>query len=316
MREVYRLATNVATSDIPVLIEGETGVGKGLIAECIHSCRSSRNEPFIWVNCGSIPAQLVESTFFGHERGAFTGAVDRSTGLFEAAHGGTLVLDEIGELGPSAQAALLRVLETHRFSRVGSTRELQVDVRILAITHRDLEHMCEQNEFRRDLLYRINASVISIPPLRKRPEDIEPLARHFLRRLEQADDCQVTEIDEQVIRLMKEYYWPGNVRELHNAIKRGAAVARDRRLAAGDLPSSIRGGGRTAATQNSSPGPQLGKACSLQETSWDLRARMKEYEATLIRAALEKARGNKTECARLLQIPYRTCVRKIDLLSI
>jgi DNA-binding NtrC family response regulator len=316
MREAYQLAQDVAPSDIPVLIQGETGVGKGAIAEYIRSCRPCQNSPFLWVNCGSIPAQLVENTFFGHERGAFTGAAERAKGLFEAAHGGTLVLDEIGELCPSAQAALLRVLDTQRFSRVGSTRELHVDVRILAATHRDLEQMCDRSEFRRDLLYRINASVISIPPLRERPEDIEPLALHLLRRLEGAGDCQVTEIDGRAIRSMKDYSWPGNVRELYNAIRRGAAVARGHRLTTSDLPSSVHDGGRTEAIQGPWPGQQSAEPAGQDETRWDLRAQLKEFEADLIRAALDEAGGNKAKCARLLRIPYRTCVRKIELLRI
>jgi DNA-binding NtrC family response regulator len=314
MREVCQLARKLARSDIPVLIQGETGVGKGVVAEYIRSCRSSQDSPFLWLNCGSIPAQLAESTLFGHERGAFTGAAERSKGLFEAAHGGTLVLDEIGELCSSAQAALLRVLDTHRFSRVGSTRELHVDVRILAATHRDLEQMSERGEFRRDLLYRINAGVISIPPLRERPEDIEPLALHFLRHLHRAGGSQVTEIDAQAIRVMKDHPWPGNVRELHNAVRRGAAVARGHQLTANDLPSSVHGGGRGAASENRRPSPQLDRASTPEEMRWGLRAQLREYEASLIRTALDKARGNKTECARLLQIPYRTCVRKIELL--
>jgi DNA-binding NtrC family response regulator len=316
MREAYQLAQGVATSDIPVLIQGETGAGKGAIVEYIRSCRSSQNSPFLWVNCGGVPAQLVESTFFGHERGSFTGAAERSKGLFEAAHGGTLVLDEIGELCPAAQAVLLRVLDTQRFSRVGSTRELHVDVRILAATHRDLEQMCERNEFRRDLLYRLNACVISVPPLRERPEDIEPLAFHFLRRLERAGECHVTEIDAPALRMMKDHSWPGNVRELYNAIRRGASVARGHRLTISDLPSSVQDGGRREAVQGPWPSQQSAEPAGQEETRWDLRARLKELEADLIRAALDKADGNKTECARLLQIPYRTCVRKIKLLRI
>jgi DNA-binding NtrC family response regulator len=314
MREVCHLARNLATSDIPVLLQGETGVGKGVVAEYIRSCQASQDSPFVWINCGSVPAQLAESTLFGHERGAFTGAAARSIGLFETAHGGTLVLDEIGELGSSAQAALLRVLDTHRFSRVGSTRELHVDVRILAATHRNLEQMCEQNQFRRDLLYRINAGVITIPPLRERPEDIEPLALHFLRRLGRVGGAQVTEIDARAVQAMKEHTWPGNVRELHNAVRRGAAVARGHQLTASDLPSSVLGGGRRAASDNRRSTPQQDRVSASEATRRGLRAQLREYEASLIRAALHEARGNKTECARLLQIPYRTCVRKIEQL--
>ena len=225
MRKIYETAQQLADSVIPVLVCGETGTGKELVAEAIHFRGGRRQAPLRCVNCAAIPDSLVESTLFGYERGAFTGAKEQTKGVFEQANGGTVFLDEIGELPILAQAALLRVLETKRFSRVGSSREIAVDVRIVAATNRDLEAANRRGEFRADLLYRLNAIQLSLPALRERPEEIVPLAKYFVEQANADNKCSVRTIDPAAERLLSYYAWPGNVRELRNAIHRAVAIS-------------------------------------------------------------------------------------------
>jgi DNA-binding NtrC family response regulator/pSer/pThr/pTyr-binding forkhead associated (FHA) protein len=240
MKDLIETVHRLAASRIPVILQGETGVGKEVLARLIHESGPRRPRPMVCINCGAIPPQLVESTLFGHERGAFTGASQQQKGLFEEADGGTVFLDELGELPPPAQAALLRVLETKRLTRVGSTREIAVDVRIIAATHRDLEHMCESGAFREDLYYRMNTMMLTIPPLRDRVDEIEPLALRFLRQANEANHGRVKTIETRALARLKDYTWPGNVRELRNAIERAVVIARGEMILESDLPARVR----------------------------------------------------------------------------
>jgi transcriptional regulator with AAA-type ATPase domain len=239
MRRAIALVERAAASRVPVVLTGETGTGKEVLARHLHERSARRDRPMVSVNCGAIPAQLVESTLFGHERGAFTGAASAQKGVFEAAGGGTVFLDEVGELAPAAQAALLRVLETQRLTRVGSTREIAVDVRVIAATHRDLERMSEEGSFRSDLYYRIATMVIRIPALRERREDIPLLARHFLEG--RGAGLTSPSIQPEALAALVAHDWPGNVRELRNAVERALVVAQDGRIELEDLPERVRG---------------------------------------------------------------------------
>ncbi len=212
MRAVAELVPRLARSAIPVLLLGETGAGKEVIARLLHESGPRRPRPLVAVNCGAIPGQLIEAALFGHEKGSFTGALQQQKGIFEAADGGTVLLDEVGELPPAAQAALLRVLETKRVVRLGSTREIEVGVRLIAATHRDLEAMCRAGSFRLDLYYRVSPMVIHVPPLRERREDIAPLAERFLQLAAAAEGGPPRTLDPEALALLAAHPWPGNVR--------------------------------------------------------------------------------------------------------
>jgi DNA-binding NtrC family response regulator len=317
MERVFRMAHRVASSAIPVLIVGETGTGKEVVARAIHESGKRGDRPMICVNCGALPPQLVEGTLFGHERGAFTGASQQALGVFEAADGGTVFLDEIGELPAGAQAALLRVLETKRFTRVGSTKEVEVDVRVVAATHRDLEQMSAAGAFRSDLLYRLNAMVIEIPPLRERRAEIEPLALRFIAFANEANGCAVASIAGEAMELLSAYSWPGNVRELRNAIERAVVIAEGATLTVDDLPTPL----TQLAHQRRAAGlaPQPPAAPGAAE-SWpdeiDLRAELERTEARIIRAYLDRAGGDRKEAARRLGIPYRTLSHKMMVMGL
>jgi transcriptional regulator with GAF, ATPase, and Fis domain len=240
VRSVLKQVPPLARSTIPVLILGETGVGKEVLAHRIHADGPRRDKPLVIVNCAAIPETLVEATLFGHEKGAFTGALARQRGLFEAADGGTILLDEVGDLPKPSQAVLLRVLETRKLRRVGATSEIEVDVRILAATHRDLEEMANRGDFRSDLLYRLSGVTLTIPPLRARLDEIEPLCHAFLRRASKANGRSIDGIEASALELLRAYPWPGNVRELRNAIERAAVLAQNARITIEDLPERVR----------------------------------------------------------------------------
>jgi DNA-binding NtrC family response regulator len=330
MREVLEVAARVAASLVPVIIHGETGAGKEVVARFLHGRGPRAQQPMVSVNCAAIPTQLVESTLFGYERGAFTGAGQRQKGVFEEADGGTVFLDEIGELPLSAQAALLRVLETGRFARVGSPREIAVDVRVVAATHRDLEAMRDTGAFRADLYYRLSVMVISIPPLRDRPEDIEPLARRFLA---QTAAGGVRDIAPSALERLRAYSWPGNVRELRNAVERAALLARDDTLREADLPARVREvkPALSSPPPHSNPPPHPDPPPhSNPPTSTlppprpdgddagigDLRARLHDYEALILFETLEAAGWNQSEAARRLGMPIRTLSHKVKVLGL
>jgi transcriptional regulator with GAF, ATPase, and Fis domain len=315
MREVLDMAARVALAAVPVILQGETGSGKEVVARFVHDRSPRASQPMVSVNCAAIPASLVESTLFGYERGAFTGAAQRQKGVFEEADGGTVFLDEIGELPLPAQAALLRVLETGRFARVGSPREIAVDVRVVAATHRDLEALCEAGQFRSDLYYRLSVVVIPLPPLRARVDDIEPMARRFLAH----SGGRVRDLAPSALACLRAYAWPGNVRELRNTIERAAILAPGLVIREEDLPARVR---EATSAVVPPPPPSSAARVTLPPTSGegaalgDMRAQMAEYEAKRIRETLEASGWNQSEAARRLGMPIRTLSYKVKVLGL
>ncbi len=310
MRELLEMARRVAASRVPVIVQGETGTGKELLARFLHDKSPRREQRIVSVNCGAIPRDLVEGTLFGHERGAFTGATQQQKGVFEEANGGTIFLDEIGELPLAAQAALLRVLETGTLCRVGSSREISVDLRVLAATHRDLEAMIENGVFREDLYYRLNTITLRIPPLRDRVDEIESLASHFLRLANEANERSVQGIEPEALALLKVYSWPGNLRELRNAIERAVVITRGTSISVGDLPARVQATlGEPRRRTVSSPAPPKGGTAGV-------RVELQQHEARLLRDALEAADWNRNEVAEQLGIPVRTLSYRMKVLGL
>jgi DNA-binding NtrC family response regulator len=307
MRRALDLAQRLARGVIPVLLHGETGSGKEVLARFIHESGPRSDKPLVAVNSAAIPAQLLESILFGHEKGAFTGATQRQAGVFEAAHGGSVFLDEIGELPLEAQASLLRVLETKHVTRIGSTKEIPIDARILAASHRDLEALVEEGRFRADLFYRLNAITLPVPALRERREDIAALARHFLQLANAANGTNIASIDEDALDALQNHQWPGNVRELRNVIERGVVIAEHATLTLHDLPQALRNHMPRALPLPASLAHERNR-CQPGE---DFRACMERIEAEVLIAALDDAQWNKSETARRLQMPRRTLVHKI-----
>jgi DNA-binding NtrC family response regulator len=312
MKEVVATAKRLASSTVAVLIHGETGTGKEVIARAIHEGGPRKKHPLRTINCAAIPGMLIESVLFGHEQGAFTGADKASKGIFEQADGGTVFLDEVGELAAAAQAALLRVLETKRVTRVGGDREIAVDIRLIAATHRDLEAMVEAAKFRQDLMYRLNTVTVRIPPLRERVDEIRLLAERFLKEARKQSGGDVRTIAPDAMAALESYTWPGNVRELKNVIERAVALAEGKAIALADLTERVRGGARSASPTDA---PPIGEA-SVDEpgdgVAGDYREHVRRYEAKLIVQALHKTGGNQTEAAKQLGLPLRTLVHKIQ----
>ncbi|MFN0250977.1 MAG: sigma 54-interacting transcriptional regulator [Kofleriaceae bacterium] len=308
MKAVMATVKKVAPSTIAVLITGETGTGKEVLARAIHDGGARKKMPMRSINCAAIPGTLIESVLFGHEHGAFTGADKQAKGIFEQAHGGTVLLDEIGELAPSAQAALLRVLETKKVTRVGGDKEIDVDVRVIAATHRDLEAMVEAGRFRQDLLYRLNTMTLRLPPLRERTDEIKPLAERFLQEAAKQTNNDVRSIDPKALAALEAYSWPGNVRELRNAVDRAVALAENKTVMLADLTDRIRGSAKEPAAGEISAGD--GALPS------NYKDHLRKYEAELIVKALHKHGGNQTEAAKALGLPLRTLVHKIQTYGI
>ncbi|MBW2736152.1 MAG: sigma 54-interacting transcriptional regulator [Deltaproteobacteria bacterium] len=298
MRELYRVAQHVARSDIAVLIHGETGAGKELVARAIHHGSPRKERKLLCLNCGAIPEQLVESALFGHERGAFSGADQRRPGVFERAAGGTVFLDEIGELSASAQVALLRVLEQKRLTRVGGADEVPIDVRVVAATHQDLQAMCEAKTFRLDLLYRLNAMVLELPPLRERREELEALARHFLILANRQNQRQISGFSSEALEALRQHGWPGNVRELRNVVERAVVIAAGSAITLEDLPAALR---------------RLGPAPKPAATAEEALDDAELFETELdFKAAYCACDRNKAETSRRLRIPLRTLINKLQ----
>ena len=309
MIALAELTERVAASEITVLVHGETGTGKEVIALLLHQASARAEGPLRSVNCGAMPQTLMEAHLFGHERGAFTGAERTTPGLFEQADGGTLFLDEVGELPASAQAALLRVLESRRVMRVGGQEEIAVDVRLVAATHRDLEAMVAEGSFRQDLLYRLNTMTLTVPPLRERGEDLDALADRFLEEASRDVAGRVRGIDDPARALLRRYPWPGNVRELRNVIERAVVVCEGGRVGVDDLPPQLSHASRSDAPPGSlSPLEVDGDA--------DFKERVRAYETQLILDALRRTGGNQTQAAKILRMPLRTLVHKLRSLGI
>ena len=298
MQEVFRTIAKVAEYKTTVLITGESGVGKELVARAIHTRSDRRAAPFVAVNCGAIPENLLESELFGHKKGAFTDAVQDRVGLFEAADGGTLFLDEIGELPLALQVKLLRVLEDEKIRRLGEARDISVDVRIVAATHRDLTAETKAGRFREDLFYRLNVLHIDVPALRDRREDIPLLVDHFVNRNNARLSTNVRGLDTEARRLLYEYAWPGNVRELENTIERAMVLAEGDLIVAADLPERVREARDPVQVQLASG------ELSVKKTT-------RVIEEILIRRALQKTKGNRTRAAEVLEISHRALLYKI-----
>ncbi len=289
----------VAPSKATVLIEGETGTGKELVAQALHQASPRARAPFVAVHCAALPATLLESELFGHERGAFTGATERRMGRFEAADGGTVFLDEIGEIGPEIQVKLLRFLEIRSFERIGSTRTLTVDVRLVAATNRNLEQMVKEGKFREDLFFRLNVVRLATPSLRERGEDIPALLEHFVQLYAKENSCEPVRFEPGALRLIQNYPWPGNIRELRNFAENVVVMHRGGSVNEFALDPKFRGEGATyGAALPGAPG-------AVNPLS------VEENEKRLLREALVKAHGNRTRAAEMLGLSRRTLHRKI-----
>jgi DNA-binding NtrC family response regulator len=305
MGRIYALVDRIADSSLSVLILGETGVGKEVVAEEIHARSGRRAGPIVKINCASLPENLLESELFGHEKGAFTGADRRKIGFFEAAGGGSIFLDEIGEMAPALQAKMLRVLERKVITRLGGTDEIPVDVRIIAATHRDAEAEVRAGRFREDLYFRIAGFTLAVPPLRDRVEEIVPLAQHFARRVAVELGQPVPQLSEDAQLALRSHDWPGNVRELRNALERAVVVQQTGTITAEDLPERVCDAGRRAR-------PQLPDG-SIRD---HLRDQLADLERAAIVEALDQFGGNQTRTAQRLGISRRALIYKMERLGL
>jgi len=270
MHEVLEMVRSVAETDATVLIRGESGTGKELIAQAIHANSHRRYFPIIPVNCGALPESLLESELFGHEKGAFTGALYRRKGKLEMSDGGTLFLDEVGTISPKTQIDLLRVLETKEFNRLGGNNPIRVEFRVVSATNQNLEQLVEQGDFREDLYYRLNVFTISIPPLRERREDIPLLAQHFLEKYARQMNRAFTEFDSSAMELMVRYPWPGNVRELANAVERALVVGKAPVVVEEDLPLQLNDAASLPAGDSLAEVEQVHVERILEQTEWNV----------------------------------------------
>lgn len=301
MREVFDLIGKLSHVDTTVLIRGENGTGKELVARAIHSSSPRKHGEFVAINCGAIPESLMESEFFGHEKGAFTGAVERKIGKFQVANKGTIFLDEVGELRPEMQVKLLRVLQERKFTPVGSNREVSTNARIIAATNQNLEKMIEEGTFREDLFYRLNVMPIFLPPLRERIEDLENLAQYFIKRFNKKLDRHITGFSPEAIILLKRYSWPGNIRELENIIERCFIVEHGTTIQAQTLPEQIRN-----LNQHGNP-----SIASSYKGPMDFDQFKEATEKEFIIQALKANHGRINQTVAHAGIPKNTLLRKI-----
>jgi transcriptional regulator with GAF, ATPase, and Fis domain len=301
MRDIFGLIEKVSDSDSTIIITGETGTGKGLVARAIHQTSHRKSNPFIAINCGAIPENLLESELFGHVRGAFTGATSSKTGKFELADGGTVFLDEIGDMSPDLQVKVLKVLEEGVFEQVGGVKTIQVDVRIIAATHRDLEEEVQKGCFREDLYYRLYVIPMVLAPLRERKSDIPLLTSFFLQRTNTKNKRMVTGLSPEALATMMKYTWPGNVRELKNMVERLVVLKGDGEITAQDLPNRLKSGSPVCS-------PQM---IEISDDGICLNTAVTEFEKALILQSLEKTHWVKNRAAKLLQLNRTTLVEKI-----
>ena len=298
MRNIARMVEQVAPSTATVLITGESGTGKEVIADAIHAASPRRLKPMIKVSCAALPDTLLESELFGYEKGAFTGANARKEGRFELANGGTLFLDEIGEISPAVQVKLLRVLQDGKFERLGGTRTIDADVRILAATNKDLHKEVEEKRFREDLFYRLNVINIRIPSLRERKEDVQLLAMHFLKLYADKNNKPIESFTEDAMLALTSYDWPGNVRELENAIERAVVFTNGKQIPLSVLPQAV-----------------SAFAESRHSLTFKIGTPLRELERKAIDITLQHTRGDKNMAARLLGIATRTIYRHLERLE-
>jgi len=302
MLQVFKMIETVARTNSTILLTGESGTGKGLVAQAIHFHSLRRDKPMVSLNCGAMPENLLESELFGHMRGAFTGADANKKGLLEVAERGTIFLDEIGEMSPVMQVKLLRVLQERRFRRVGGLEELQADIRVIAATNQDLTKAIADGRFREDLYYRINVIPIALPPLRERREDVPLLAEHFLAKYAEQMEKPVSAISHEALDLLVHYDWPGNIRELENVLERAVALEGTPTILPDSLPASVRGDSARAAASTSTAAP----ADLLPASGFDLEAHVKEIERGYIAEALKRAGGVQVKAAELLGMSFRS----------
>ncbi|MGB9627325.1 MAG: sigma-54-dependent transcriptional regulator [Thermodesulfobacteriota bacterium] len=299
MKEIFEVIKKVAPYKSTILIMGESGTGKELVARALHYNSDRAKNPFVAVNCGAIPENLLESELFGHVKGAFTDAIRTKRGLFEEADGGTLFLDEIGELPPQLQVKLLRVLQEGEIRRVGESRPIKVDVRIISATVKDLTREVNEGRFRDDFFYRLNVLPIHIPPLRERREDIPLLIDHFIKKFTQSTNKKVVGIDSKALEVLMNYRWSGNVRELENTIERAVVLADGENIMLENLPPEIREFKEEVLT------------LPVDEEEYSIKKASRILETNLIKKALKKTKGNHTRAARLLEISHRALLYKI-----
>jgi len=295
MRKIFSDINMVADTDIPVFISGESGTGKELVARAIHNLSSRKNEPFVPINCAAIPADLLESEFFGHEKGAFSGATSRKYGLFEAAHTGTLLLDEIAEMPLGLQAKILRAVETMQIRRIGGTKQFSIDVRIVCSTNKDIKKEVEEGRFRSDLYYRLSTFTIFIPPLRERKADIKSIVQHILKKRGKEE----TLISNEIIEAFEAYSWPGNVREVEHVIDRLLLITQNKLPTINQLLPEIRDAYRGGSRQN-------------QENNKFTFVSLEKIEKDHIMKVLDHCYGNKRDAAKILGIGLKTLYRKIE----
>jgi DNA-binding NtrC family response regulator len=303
MLKVFDLVAQVAPSRSTILIQGESGTGKELIAKAIHANSPRKDKPFVPINTGAMPSELLESTLFGHVKGAFTSAIASKKGLFEVANGGTLFMDEIATMGMDTQAKILRVLQDRRFMHLGGVQEIQVDVRIIAATNVDLRTEVREGRFREDLFYRLNVITVDLPPLRARREDIPPLAQHFLDFYANENGFSPRKLSADALRALVDYSWPGNVRELENAIERGVVLSSGPAIGSELLPGHITGRSFQDALLQHNPNASL----------FDI---LEDIERRIIIEKMERCNGNQTDAAEQFRIPLSTLNQKIKRLNI
>ncbi|MCR9247839.1 MAG: sigma-54 dependent transcriptional regulator [bacterium] len=311
MQAIFKTIKAVADTRTTVLVTGESGTGKTLLARALHSLSTRRNGPFVEVNCGALPESLLESELFGHKKGAFTGATHDKVGKFEAANGGTIFLDEIGTSSPAFQIKLLRVLQDRIVERVGDNRTLAVDVRVVLATNKDLAAAVEEGEFREDLYYRINVVSVEMPPLRERRDDIESLARHFLQRFSDEHGRAVAGFTADALAALAQAPWPGNVRQLENMIERAVVLSRGRRIELEDLPTDLDARGLIPAT--TAPGTATGSSAGsiADDPVLPLKQALELPEKRIIERALAHCDGNRERTAKLLEINRSTLFSKL-----
>ncbi len=302
IRAVFSLIDKVAQTDSTVLIMGESGTGKELIAHAVHYQSDRRDKPFIPVNCGAIPEELLESELFGHEKGAFTHAIRTRIGRFELANGGTIFLDEIGDMSPGLQVKILRTLQDHQFERIGGTRTIKTDIRVIAATNKNLEEAVQSGRFREDLYYRLNVIPIYVPPLRERISDIPLLVHHFLQKFNSSKKKNIKSISKEVMQCFVAFDWPGNVRELENMIERLVILANEDKITLRDLPERMMAYRKRGAVKQD---------YILPEDGFSLYSAVNEFEKNLILQALDKTGWVKNKAAQLLNLNRTTLIEKM-----
>ncbi len=307
MKNVFKTIDKVSNSDSTVLITGESGTGKELVAQAIHFKSSRRNQPMIPVNCGAIPEDLLESELFGHEKGAFTGAIRSRMGRFELAQGGTIFLDEIGDMSPALQVKVLRIIQEKQFERIGGIKTIDADIRIITATNQNLERAVEEKQFREDLFYRINVIPINLPPLRERGSDIAILAEHFLKHFNHLKKKNIESITPDAVSHLLHYSWPGNVRELQNLIEMLVVMKEEGEICVDDLPAKI----RNVPDRNANSG-----IITFSEDGIDFNDQVNQLEKELLLKALKMSGGVKNRAAKLLNLNRTTLVEKLKRLNI